>query len=289
LLRRAPWTTLGIASLVLGVGSTLLTPSGLAATEGRALRVADGGGRDSVVVPATGGGATESVGSSFTYLAARASGAPLAQVQPTPGPTDNSVRVILAPDARGPLPPAVTMPVNQLPATVASSVSTPNGVLASTSVSGAMLASSTNSTTAGTSTGSSSRITNLPATASGARIVNIAQSQLGARYTWAGVSPATGFDCSGFVYYVLLTVGHAIPRTMDDQLAAGRRVRLEELRPGDVLFYADTYTSGLSHNAIYIGDRKMIHAVDESTGVAITPVDSAYWDQRFVTAVRFMD
>src|SRR5262245_6428976 len=163
LVRRAPWTTLGIATLVLGVGSTLLTPSGLAATEGRALRIADGGGRDSVVLPTTGGGATESVGSTFTYLAARASGAPLAQVQPTPGPADNSVRVILAPDARGPLPPAVTMSVNQLPSTVASSVSTPNGVLASTGVSGATLAStasSTSSTSGGTSTGNSSRITN---------------------------------------------------------------------------------------------------------------------------------
>jgi cell wall-associated NlpC family hydrolase len=289
LVRRAPWTTLGIASLVLGVGSTLLTPSGLAATEGRALRVADGGGRDSVVVPTTGGGVNESVGSTFTYLAARASGASPAQVLPTPGPTDNNVRVILAPDARGPLPPAVTMPVNQLPATLASSVSTPNGMLASTSVPGATLASSLYSSTTGAATGNSSRITNLPATASGARVVNIAQSQIGARYTWAGISPATGFDCSGFVYYVFQAVGHPIPRTMDDQLAAGRRVRLEELRPGDVLFYSDTYTSGLSHNAIYIGDRKMVHAVDESTGVAITPVDSAYWDQRFVTAVRIMD
>jgi cell wall-associated NlpC family hydrolase len=132
-------------------------------------------------------------------------------------------------------------------------------------------------------------IPNLPATPNGSRIVSIAQSQNGARYTWAGVSPATGFDCSGFVYWVFNTFGYTLDRTMPEQFSAGRRVRLEDLRPGDIVFYADTYTTGLSHNGIYIGEGKFIHAVDESTGVAITPMSAAYWDQRFVGAVRVID
>jgi cell wall-associated NlpC family hydrolase len=149
------------------------------------------------------------------------------------------------------------------------------------------------STTGGSSGGGSTLagrvIPNLPATANGARIASLAQSQLGARYTWAGVSPSTGFDCSGFVFWAYNTAGYNMPRIMEDQFSTGRRVRVEELRPGDVVFFADTYTTGLSHDGIYVGDGKFIHAVDESTGVAVTPLNSAYWEQRFVGAVRIMD
>ncbi|HLH25171.1 MAG TPA: C40 family peptidase [Chloroflexota bacterium] len=114
----------------------------------------------------------------------------------------------------------------------------------------------------------------------------MAQSQLGAHYTWAGVSPSTGFDCSGFVYWVFNTIGFNMPRTMEDQLASGRRIPIDQLRPGDILFFSDTYTPGLSHDGIYLGDGQFIHAVDESTGVAITRLNSAYWSERFYAAVR---
>lgn len=139
------------------------------------------------------------------------------------------------------------------------------------------------------SSGSSRILPNLPGTPNQNRIVGIAQAQLGARYTWAGVSPSTGFDCSGFVYYVYNTYGFSLDRTMPDQFNAGRRVRMEDLRPGDIVFFADTYMPGLSHNGIYIGDGKFIHAVDESVGVAITPLNSAYWESRYAGAVHIVD
>jgi cell wall-associated NlpC family hydrolase len=129
----------------------------------------------------------------------------------------------------------------------------------------------------------------VPASPNGARIISLAQSQVGARYTWAGTSPSTGFDCSGFVYWVFNTLGFNMPRTMDEQLASGRRIPIDQLRPGDVLFFSDTYTSGLSHDGIYLGDGKFIHAVDESTGVAITALNSAYWAERYYAAVRPME
>jgi cell wall-associated NlpC family hydrolase len=304
------------------------------------LRIAESTGRTAVVAQLTTSGAQESVGTSFVHLAARANGAPLAQATPTVGP-DPAVRVILAPDARGPLPPAVTLPSGQLPASVAASAvsltpvplqntangaiagqpgsttanpgygASPNGGVTPLSANGvpssaipllsnaagarppgstAGAASGPNASTAGTASGGSGRILpSNPPTPNGLRLSAIAQAQVGAKYTWAGVSPATGFDCSGFVYYVYNAFGYSLPRLMEDQLASGRRVRLEELRAGDILFYADTYTAGLSHNGIYLGDGKFIHAVDESTGVAITPVNSSYWDQRFVAAVRVVE
>jgi len=304
------------------------------------LRIAESTGPNAVVAPLTTSGAQESVGTSFVHLAGRANGAPLAQATPTVGP-DPAVRVILAPDARGPLPPAVTLPSGQLPASVAASavsltpvavqntangaiaglvgsttsssagVGSPNAGVTTLSASGvpssaipllsnaagarspgstaAVAGGGANVATGAASSGSTGRILpNNPPSPNGLRLSAIAQAQTGAKYTWAGVSPATGFDCSGFVYYVFNTFGYSLPRTMED-LASGRRVRLEELRAGDILFYADTYTAGLSHNGIYLGDGKFIHAVDESTGVAITPVNSSYWDQRFVAAVRVVE
>jgi cell wall-associated NlpC family hydrolase len=120
-------------------------------------------------------------------------------------------------------------------------------------------------------------------------LVSVAQSQLGARYAWGGTAPASGFDCSGFVYWAYSQIGHPLPRVMTDQFASGRRVRVEELQPGDVLFYQNTYTAGLSHNGIYVGDGKFIHAADESTGVVLTPVRTAYWEQHFAGAIRVLD
>ncbi len=239
------------------------------------------------------------------------------------------MRVILAPDARGPLPPPVNLPSGQLPASVAASAvsltpvpmppTTSNGTvtnagLAASSANGVASLANTAAvpsnaipllsntaagrsgggpasvSSGGNSSGGSSRILpNNPPTPNGLRLTSIAQAQLGARYTWAGTSPSTGFDCSGFVYYVFNTYGYPLPRTLEDQMAAGRRVRLEDLRAGDIVFFADTYTAGLSHDGVYLGNGQFIHAVDESTGVAITPLNSSYWEQRFVGAVRVID
>jgi cell wall-associated NlpC family hydrolase len=150
--------------------------------------------------------------------------------------------------------------------------------------------------TSATSNGTSSSgsvagriIPNLPATERGQRVVNTALTQIGNRYTWAGVSPSTGFDCSGFVYWVFNQIGFPLDRTMPEQLAAGRRVRLEELRPGDVLFFSDTYTPGLSHNAIWVGDGSFVHAADESTGIVTTRLSTAYWEQKLTAAVRYVE
>jgi cell wall-associated NlpC family hydrolase len=368
---------MGIALALLSVGSTLNPLPTAAATEGRALRRADALGGTSTSPESTNLGVRESVGQTFALLAARASGAGPAQVYPaqaypTPDP-NNGVRVIYAPDARGPLPPAVTVSNSSLPPAFATNTGpnsllgppmqnsgpagptppgapgmpgavngaapgnlagapgvvngavAPNGTAqqtltgAATGVTAGQQATTATanargvlpltaasntgapgtatgpalaSTTSGASGGSSAAgrvFPSVPATANGARIIGLAQTQVGARYTWAGTSPATGFDCSGFVYWVFNSLGVNMPRTMDDQLASGRRIPVDQLRPGDVVYFTDTYTSGLSHNGIYIGNGEFIHAVDESVGVAVTRMNSAYWADKYYTANRPME
>jgi cell wall-associated NlpC family hydrolase len=119
----------------------------------------------------------------------------------------------------------------------------------------------------------------------GEQLAELAQSQIGARYRWGGTSPA-GFDCTGFVMWVYSQFGVEMPRSEAGQLATGQRVSADELAPGDLLVFANTYRAGLSHVGIYLGEGQFVHAVDERHGVAVSNLWDAYWAPRFVGASR---
>jgi len=119
----------------------------------------------------------------------------------------------------------------------------------------------------------------------GARIVSIGMQYVGYRYVWGGTTPS-GFDCSGFLYYVYNKAGVRMPRDMASQLNSGPRVSSSDLQPGDLLFWSNTYKRGLSHAGIYIGNGKFVHAENERTGVVVSSMNTAYWASRFTAAVR---
>lgn len=122
-------------------------------------------------------------------------------------------------------------------------------------------------------------------TTSGGAIASIAMQFRGRPYVWGGTTPA-GFDCSGFVYYVLNQAGRPVPRGMWGQYNAGPHPGRGELEPGDIVFFQNTYMPGLSHNGIYIGNGQFIHASDPSTGVTISSLSSPYWASRWFGATR---
>lgn len=122
----------------------------------------------------------------------------------------------------------------------------------------------------------------------GGAVVANALKFKGYPYVWGGTSPS-GFDCTGFTYYVFKVSGIPVGRGMWQQYNAGTRVALDEIQPGDMLFWANTYMPGLSHNGIYIGNGQFIHAADESTGVTISNMNTQYWASRYVGAVRLWD
>ena len=76
---------------------------------------------------------------------------------------------------------------------------------------------------------------------------------LGAPYVWGGSSPS-GFDCSGFVWYVAKQVGKPLSRGMFGEYNSGSHPSRDELKAGDLVFFQNTYSPGLSHNGIYIGN-----------------------------------
>lgn len=119
-------------------------------------------------------------------------------------------------------------------------------------------------------------------------IVSAAREQLGVKYRFGGSSPSTGFDCSGFIYYVFSNAGITLPRTSAEQYNTGEAVSKSDLKKGDLVFFT-TYRSGPSHSGIYVGDNKFIHA-SSSNGISISSInDPHYWGPRYLGAKRVLD
>jgi cell wall-associated NlpC family hydrolase len=125
-----------------------------------------------------------------------------------------------------------------------------------------------------------------PVTGVGDSIVAEALNYVGIPYVWGGTTPS-GFDCSGFTYYVVNKVtGMGLSRDMGVQVVTGTYVSMDNLAPGDLVFFQNTYKWGLSHVGIYIGGGQFVHAGSERTGVTISGLSDSYWGQRYYTARR---
>ena len=106
------------------------------------------------------------------------------------------------------------------------------------------------------------------------------EKYLGRAYVWGGSSPSTGFDCSGFVSWVINHSGWNIGRQTADQLKHTCTViSPEEAKPGDLIFFKGTYdTSGASHVGIYCGNGMMLHC---GNPIQYTSINTKYWQQHF--------
>ena len=119
---------------------------------------------------------------------------------------------------------------------------------------------------------------------SGGGILSSASRFVGVPYVYGGYSPS-GFDCSGLVYYVLTEMGYPAPRTAVGQYSLGYSVSRSALVPGDLVFFANTYTSGISHVGIYAGGGKFLHAPSDGSSVCYTKL-SGYWSDHYYGARR---
>jgi murein DD-endopeptidase len=117
--------------------------------------------------------------------------------------------------------------------------------------------------------------------------VKTALAQLNRPYRYGGETPR-GFDCSGLIYYAYQRSGLAIPRTTAEQLRSSHTVALEEITPGDLLFFRQRKTRA-SHVGLYVGDGRFIHASTSEQAVILSRLDSPYWIDHLVAVGRYVE
>ncbi|WP_153463378.1 LysM peptidoglycan-binding domain-containing protein [Sediminibacillus terrae] len=115
------------------------------------------------------------------------------------------------------------------------------------------------------------------------KLIDEAKSFIGTGYVWGGSSPS-GFDCSGFIYYLYNKAGKNIARYSTDGYY-NRSYYVNNPQLGDLVFFEGTYRAGISHIGIYVGNNSFISA--ESSGVKVTSLDNSYWKKHFDGFKRF--
>lgn len=124
----------------------------------------------------------------------------------------------------------------------------------------------------------------LVATLDGFAVASTALAFQGAPYRSGGANPS-GFDCSGFVQFVLARYGRSWPRVVREQYELGQAIRPDDIRPGDLVFFV-TEGRHVSHVGIAIGGERFVHAPNASGVVRVESLGSDYWSRRFVGARR---
>jgi LysM repeat protein len=121
------------------------------------------------------------------------------------------------------------------------------------------------------------------ASASVDTLINEAKKMIGVPYKWGGTTPS-GFDCSGFIFYVYDKAGYDISRN-SAQGYFDRSYYVDKPQVGDLVFFKNTYKQGISHVGIYVGNNQFINA--SSDGVEITSLGNSYWSKHFDSYKRF--
>lgn len=115
-------------------------------------------------------------------------------------------------------------------------------------------------------------------------VVSYALQYVGNRYRYGGSSLTKGTDCSGFTMAVYKKFGYDLYHNAYRQLKDTKKVKMKNIRPGDLIFYGRSKKS-CSHVALYIGNDKVVHASTESTGIVVSDYDY----RKYVGVGRVLD
>jgi cell wall-associated NlpC family hydrolase len=120
----------------------------------------------------------------------------------------------------------------------------------------------------------------------GGAIAEVAMGMVGTRYRYGGADPIGGFDCSGLVYYAYGQAGYRVPRSSQELFRAARKISVGDAYPGDLMFFQDQ--TKLSHVGIYLGDGRFVHAPASGRNVAVSSLDTPYYQEHLVAVGRLL-
>lgn len=120
-----------------------------------------------------------------------------------------------------------------------------------------------------------------------ADIIQYAKQYKGTNYLYAGRDPGKGFDCSGFTYFVMKEYGIDLSPSSRAQENQGRKIRINEVQAGDLIFYRRSANTDVFHVSLVVANDpdgiKVIHST--SRGVVIDNIStSSYWEPKISTA-----
>ncbi len=145
--------------------------------------------------------------------------------------------------------------------------------------------------------GQKSKVAKVEVNPLGDSIVAFAKTFLGTPYKYANASPKTGFDCSGFTWFVFHHYGIEVPRSSKDYKKFGKEVTIEEARKGDIIVFRGTKPNDKSagHVGIVISNPgeplQFIHSSSSKkhNGVTITEYLNSAYPKRFIKIIRVLD
>ncbi len=119
--------------------------------------------------------------------------------------------------------------------------------------------------------------------------VRTAQRYAGTPYVWGGES-ARGFDCSGFIIRVMRDLGYrSLPHSAAEQFNYGTPIARGLLKPGDLVFFANTYKPGISHVGIFLGRGRFIHAAGTGKGTIVSYLSASPYNEKYAGGRRLMN
>ena len=125
-------------------------------------------------------------------------------------------------------------------------------------------------------------------TTSGSGVARTATAQIGRPYRSGGISPQTGFDCSGLVYWAYGQHGTQVPRTTTGQAKAGRTVSRSRLNAGDIVVFREPSGPNQLHTGIYIGNNNFVHSPNSRSAVRTDSLNTPHWRRAFISGRRIL-
>lgn len=122
-------------------------------------------------------------------------------------------------------------------------------------------------------------------------IIGTSMRYIGLPYRWGLMDPRIGFDCSGFTKFVFAMHGYELPRTSRGQYRAGDKIRREECRRGDLVFFRGKRSRGVGHVGIIVDvyDTYFYFIHSCNSGIRIDSSDVSYYSKRYIGAVRILE